>query len=330
LIDFRYHIVSLIAVFLALALGLFLGSTTLQSTVTKSLTNQANHVTSENKRLGVEKQSLEQQVRAEQGLTKAVEPYAVDGRLLGETVAVVAAPGVSGKTRDALITTLQEAGATVSADVSLQPAFLDPTQSAELGALATAVALPNHPLPNGTGATRASDILAQVLASAAGHHAPSRRQIATALTSLSDGKYISVASPQPTHPADLTVLLVAAPSAGVTTTSAAAQNATLVSLARDLRTSSSATVVAGPPPVGGNDLGALAAARADPTLTQTVSTVNLDDNTGIAVPAAAGGDPVAGRVAIVLALASASSNTVGSFGLGAGASGPLPTPTATP
>jgi hypothetical protein len=32
MIDFRYHIVSIVAVFLALALGLFLGSTTLQST----------------------------------------------------------------------------------------------------------------------------------------------------------------------------------------------------------------------------------------------------------------------------------------------------------
>jgi hypothetical protein len=330
LIDFRYHIVSLIAVFLALALGLFLGSTTLQSTVTKSLTNQANRVTSENKKLAGEKQSLEAQVRAEQGLTQAVEPYAVDGRLLGETVALISAPGVSGKTHDALVSALQEAGATVSADVSLQPAYVDPTQDTELGALAAAVALPDHPLPNGNGAIRASAILAQVLASPAGSHAPSRRQIATALSSLSDGKYISVATPQPIHPADLTVLLVAGPAAGVTATAASAQNAVFVSLARDLRASSSATVMAGPPPVGSSDLGALAAARADPTLTQSVSTVNLDDSGGLAVPPAPGGDPVAGRVAIVLALAAASSDTVGSFGLGAGTTGPLPTPTATP
>jgi len=45
MIDFRYHIVSIVAVFLALALGLFLGSTTLQSTVTDNLSKQAKHVT---------------------------------------------------------------------------------------------------------------------------------------------------------------------------------------------------------------------------------------------------------------------------------------------
>ena len=47
MIDFRYHIVSIVAVFLALALGLFLGSTTLQSTVTRNLDRQANRVTGE-------------------------------------------------------------------------------------------------------------------------------------------------------------------------------------------------------------------------------------------------------------------------------------------
>ena len=48
-IDFRYHVVSIVAVFLALALGLFLGSTTLQSTVTNQLHHQADLVTRENK-----------------------------------------------------------------------------------------------------------------------------------------------------------------------------------------------------------------------------------------------------------------------------------------
>jgi Copper transport outer membrane protein, MctB len=328
LIDFRYHIVSLIAVFLALALGLFLGSTTLQSTVTGSLTNQANRVTKENKKLGTQKQSLSGQVKSEQSLINAVEPYAVSGRLLGESVALVTAPGVSGSTHDGLVGALTDAGATVSADVALQPAFLDPTQDSVLGSLASD-ALPNHPLPQGNGATRASVVLADVLAARLGRHAPTHAQVSTALNVLEAGNFIKVSGTPAAQPADLTVLLVAAPSANLTAATAQAQNAILVSLARDLRSSSSGTVVAGPRPAGSTDLGALSAARADPTLTKSVSTVNLDDSTSLAVTTT-GGDAVAGRIAIVLALAAAPAHTVGAYGLGPGLTGPLPTPTSTP
>ena len=42
MIDFRYHVVSIVAVLLALALGLFLGSTTLQGRVFDDLKGRAN------------------------------------------------------------------------------------------------------------------------------------------------------------------------------------------------------------------------------------------------------------------------------------------------
>ena len=49
MIDFRYHLVSIVAVFLALAIGIVLGSTELQGTtidalrsLNRSLTNQLN------------------------------------------------------------------------------------------------------------------------------------------------------------------------------------------------------------------------------------------------------------------------------------------------
>jgi Copper transport outer membrane protein, MctB len=320
LIDFRYHIVSLIAVFLALALGLFLGSTTLQSTVTRNLHHQADAVTSRNRSLEANNSLLSAQFKAEQGLTTSVEPYAVSGQLTGGTVALVSAPGVDTKERKAVATTLQLAGATVTADVQLQPAYLDPTQDAELGALATELTLPGRALPQGNGSTEVSSELAAVLFARPGHHAVSRSHVAAALNALSDGKFLSISGNLPTHPAGLAVMLLAAPNAGASATTAQTQDTIVLTLAADLRGSSTGLVIAGPTPVAGDSGGAFAAARADSALTKTVSTVNMD--------AGKGDDPAAGRIAIVLALAAAATGQNGSYGLGQ--STPLPTISASP
>jgi Copper transport outer membrane protein, MctB len=319
-IDFRYHIVSIIAVFLALALGLFLGSTTLQSTVTRNLHHQADSVTSLNRSLTAQKAQLSSQLNDEQQFTAAVEPYAVADQLTGDTVALVSAPGVDGKTRSSVASTLQLAGATVTADVALQPAYLDPTQDAELGQLADQLALPSTALPQGNGASQASAVLAQVLLTRPGHRVVSRAHVAQTLAALSDGKFISVSGNPPARQANFAVMLVAAPDPSVTPKVEQAQDAILLGATADLRSQSTAAVIAGPPTPTGVPGGTLVAARADSSLTKSVSTVTLDP-TGQ-------GDPAAGRIAIVLVLAMAPGGSPGAYGLGLNP--PLPSPTATP
>ncbi len=321
MIDFRYHIVSIVAVFLALALGLFLGSTTLQGTVTRNLDRQANRVTGEyNGEVAINGQ-LTKQLKAEQSLTNDVEPYAVADRLTGEAVAVVSAPGVDGNLQKSVVNTLQLAGATVSADILLQPSYIDPTQDAELGQLATELVLPNHALPSGNGATEMSSILANVLATRTGRHSAGRTKVDAALNALSVGKFISVIGDLPTRPADMVVLLLADPTSTSSATLVQAQNTELMTLAKDLRGASNAAVVAGPDPAKGESGSALAAARADPALTKNTSTVDFD----VVKPT----DPAAGRIAIVLALSNAESGTVGNYGLGE-SSQVLPTASASP
>jgi hypothetical protein len=316
-IDFRYHVVSIVAVFLALALGLFLGSTTLQSTVTHNLKNQADTVTSQNRKYYAEIKQLNGELNAERGLTQTVEPYAVQDRLTGATIALVSAPGVDSKVRKSLSATLQFAGATVTADVQLQAPYLDPAQDAELGALASELANPNRPLPQGNGATQVAAELAQVLLARPGHKAESRTRVDQALSALELGKFIKVTGPPPSRPASLAVFLVAAPNTSITPTLAQAENTELLTLATDLRAASTATVVGGPEPVPGVSGSTLAAARSDSTLTRTVSTVDFDSS-----------DLAAGRIAVVLALADAADGTVGAYGLGSAAQ--LPTASATP
>jgi hypothetical protein len=296
---------------------LFLGSTTLQSTVTHNLKNQADAVTSQNRSYAAKIAQQKNELNAERGLTQTVEPYAVQDRLTGTTVALVSAPGVDSKLRKSLSATLQFSGATVTADVQLQPSYLDPAQDAELGALASELANPNRPLPQGNGATQVAAELAQALLARPGHHAESRTRVDQALSALEVGKFINVTGPAPTRPATLAVFLVPAPSTSVSATLAQAQNTELLSLATDLRASSTATVIGGPEPVPGVAGSTLAAARSDSTLTRLVSTVDFDSS-----------DLAAGRIAVVLALANAADGTVGAYGLGSAAQ--LPTASATP
>lgn len=326
MIDFRYHIVSLIAVFLALALGLFLGSTTLQSTVTRSLQNQAKSVRSHNAQLRSEFGLATTALGESNNFTRSVEPYAVSDRLFGESAAVIVAPGVDDGDVKALVQTLQDSGATVTADVALQSTYLDPTQDAELGALAQEIKLPGHRLPRGNGVTQASSVLADALLTRPGRAAPSRSRIDAALMSLVQGKFISVAGTPVAHSADVAVLLVGAPDPSQPPAVTTAANTIMLNLAADLRAASRATVLAGPTPVGDGDSGVLSAARGDAALMKSVSTASIEPDGGT-VPHAPG-NPTAGRIAVVLGLAEGLNGTVGNYGLDQ--TPPLPTPAATP
>jgi hypothetical protein len=313
-IDFRYHIVSLVAVFLALALGLFLGSTTLQSTVTHSLRQQANHVTAENQVLETEHDQLTAELSAARAFDNAVLPYGVGDRLAGLSVAVVSAPGVSSSVRTAMISAIGTAGATVTADVRLQSGYLDPTQDAQLGQLAAQLAQ-GRPLPAANGATQAGAELARALVSRPGASVPSAHRIELILTTLSAGKMISVSGALPVHPADLALLLVPLGAAPDSTAVAIQQNADLVGLVRQLRDGSSGVVVAAPTAQDGQNAGALAAIRQNGTVSRLVSTVDGDDT-------------AVGQIAAVLALAAAPGGTVGRFG--PDETPPLPTSSSAP
>jgi hypothetical protein len=314
LIDFRYHIVSLVAVFLALALGLFLGSTSLQSTVTNNLHKQANRVTAENHTDERNEALAKAALGQEQGLVAAAEPYLITGQLSGETVALVSAPGVDGGARSDLSNALTAAGATITADVRLQSTFLDPAQDVELGELAKELSH-GRGLPRTNGATQAAFELSRSLVARPSAQPSSASRIDLTLRTLSAGKMLSVAGQSPVRQATLAVLLVPAPSTSTTTVVATRQDALLIALAEQLRAAASGVVVAGPTEKPGSLPSPLKAARQDPTLPKTVSTVDADDQP-------------AGQIATVLALAAAPTGTVGSFGLLG--SPPLPSPSSTP
>ncbi len=125
MIDFRYHLVSIIAIFLALAVGLVVGATTLPGTTETALTKAEHELSHENAELGSRNADLNQQLNAAQAFAEGSASRILPGLLTGRKVVLVVPPDtdpgmVSGVTAD-----LQEAGATVTGRVMLQPSFFD-------------------------------------------------------------------------------------------------------------------------------------------------------------------------------------------------------------
>ena len=310
MIDFRYHVVSIAAVFLALALGLFIGSTSLRGATASDINKRLKSVANENKRLSTQLSDATSQLSRDQAFDNALEPYAVAGRLASQSVVVVSAPGADSGLRGRVISALATAGATLTGDIRLQGALLDPQQDEFLNTLTNRFSLGNRTLPSGSGAERALALLADVLGTRPQAQPVGAAAATRVLSAFSDGKLLSVAG-NPPRPATL-ALLIGAPAPTTTDAAAAAQASLLGEFARDLDGAAVGAVVAGPSTAAGSG-GLLDVVRSDKNLRNGVSTVD-------------GIDRATGVVATVFALAEQATGGAGSYGVAAGADAPLPSP----
>lgn len=318
MIDFRYHVVSIVAVFLALALGLFLGSTTLQDAVVHSLKNNTDRVTRENKSLDAQVSALEAHARLATDFDKELLPYAVSGRLNGQQITVVSAPGASDSVRKQLFTTLQEAGATVTADIRLQSSLMDPKQGAFLRSLSQHLNVAGDPAqPTADGAALAVGQLAAVLGQRPAARDVTPATIDTVLSTYKAAKVVSVANTTPTtRPGTLAVVLAGpAPSTGADPAATTAEHTVLVEMLRDLDVTAAGAVLAAPVPTPGSGPDVLSFAANANGLIHAAATV-----TGIDTPQ--------GLIATVFALAAQLDGVSGQYGLRPGE--PLPSASSTP
>ena len=305
MIDFRYHVVSIIAVFLALALGLFVGSTSLQDAVVHTISTKADSVKRANDALTSKVNTLQSQVNADEKFDKAVLPYAVSGRLSGQLVSVISAPGTSDSMRKQVIAAVNAAGGTLSADVRLQSVITDPKQDAFLSALAERVSIPGHPGTAGAdGAQRAAQQLATVLGVRPASHAIAPGTIDTVLSAYSTGRLLNLGSDVATHrPGTLAIVLTGpAPAPTADPAVVKAQQDFVLDLARDLDQTALGAVLAAPRPASGATTADMTQAAASVTgFTDKVSTVS-------------GVDTPAGQIATVFALAAQADGTAGRYG----------------
>jgi hypothetical protein len=141
MINIRYHIITLFAVFLALAVGIVAGSTVIQQSLVDqlegnldSLERQIDDVEQRNRELNdaVDRLQGREQVLAEQGPSQLLQ-----NRLPGTTVLLVGVDGIDEGSVASLVDSLRTAGATVAGEVWLADrlALADDDSAADLAGI---------------------------------------------------------------------------------------------------------------------------------------------------------------------------------------------------
>jgi hypothetical protein len=315
LIDFRYHIVSIVGIFLALAVGLVLGTTTLNPVLTKNLNDNVKALTADKQALRNQLSQADSDLSHAGAFISAVEQPLIAGRLTGHRVLVIAAPGSSTSLRKTLAKAVADAGGLVTGQIAITPDYLDPANQTRLGDVVNSVAPGTVTLPpGGSSGQRAAQLLASLLLSKTPSDTATPQSDA-ALTALSQGKFIKLLSSTVT-PADLALVIsddgvADKPTPAVSTsTSPAPSDDSLLDLIGAADSAGGGVVVAGT--VNATKGSLLSAVRASGT-SDAVSTVDSADSPQ-------------GTVQVVYALAAQLRGDSGSYGANSGSDLPLPTP----
>ena len=125
MIDFRYHLVSIVAVFLALAIGIVLGATALQGDTIDVLRSANNALTNKYNDASAQLSSASQLVTANDSFLQFAEPKLLNGMLTGEKIVLVTEPGAPSGVVNGIQKAAALAGAAVTGTIALQPKFND-------------------------------------------------------------------------------------------------------------------------------------------------------------------------------------------------------------
>ena len=320
MINFRFHLVSLVAVFLALALGVVMGSTVIDRAIVDRLSSQIDSVKKRADAERAENRALRDQMKGLETFIAQSQPQVTGRRLNQVPVTVVAVRGVPAEDVRGAIDILKQAGALVSGALWIE----DPMSATDPSARAKLVqAMGDSGL--------ATDDLRQVALEALGHRLATGARVATAATpalsgvdtlvSLTEAGLVSFdtlgggsVSLDSWPAAGTRMLLIdgsqAHPPPGTLTLPvlrAAAAAGGRLALAEVFRPT--ATIKARGSVVR--------AVREDAALSRVISTVDdLDD--------------LRGQVGLTLAVQELGTGRAGHYGEGPGASSQLPTPEAAP
>lgn len=308
MISLRYHVVSIAAVFLALAVGVVLGSTTLSRTLLSGLSAENSDLGTEVTRLEAERSALNGQVAEADAFAAAIGPMAVRGALAKRTVVIITTPDARPEDRDGISALIKSSGGIVTGQVSLSDAFGDQARADELKQLSTRLLPAGVQLPTATDpGTLAGGLLGPVLLISKEDNKPQAgaEESAAALSGLADGGFLK-ATPD-LKPAQLAVILTGGANTG---DAAGDRAATIARFATQVDRSGAGAVLAGGR--GSADgTGAIGAVRVDTAATSVLSTV---DNA----------DTAAGRVVTVMALVEQLDGQAGRYGTAGTAQGVAP------
>lgn len=327
MIDFRYHLVSIVSIFVALAVGIVLGAGPLQGGIGTQLTDQVSQLRKDMETLRTERDDSTKTVTAQEDYAAAVASSALAGRLKGKSVVLVVTPDTAGKFAEQTTTAMQQAGATVTGLVTLKDAYRAPDSAADRLEAAKAAAA-----EVGVAASAGPDqLLARVLAavlvkgptrSTATSSPPSSARpetptaalgAAAALRTLGSAGLLDVSTDAPAK-AELVVVL-GGPISG-TSDSVTSQTATMTTLLSTLDAASGGVVVAAAAPT---------TAVGQETTTNLVTAVRADKSLAAVISSVDHADSAVGAGVLVLAAAEQENGKAGQYGISADAKVDVPT-----
>jgi hypothetical protein len=130
-IPWRYHLVSIMAIFLALGLGVVVGTTVINPGLVKNLNNQTDGLKQDVRDLLQEKQDLESQLDATSTFGDQAMPYLVGDALLGQLVVVVTEEGVDAQAIAETRRALELSGAEILTTLTVRPTMSGETPVAQ-------------------------------------------------------------------------------------------------------------------------------------------------------------------------------------------------------
>jgi hypothetical protein len=136
-ISFRYHVVTIVAVFLALGIGVVVGTTAVKPAVISELDRRADSLTRTVNRLREDVAVQNQEINAWDSFARAARPLLIQGRLADRTFVLVTTQDGDPSELDVVRRALGDAGAVVSGVlvVTAKMALADPASSTTLAEL---------------------------------------------------------------------------------------------------------------------------------------------------------------------------------------------------
>ena len=296
MIDFRYHIVSIVAIFFALGAGVVLGAGPLKGTGSEIVQSQADK----------DRAALED-ARADLIQAKALDKYRddyvakvtmdlTDGKLSGKKIAVVTMPSADNDMTNAIQDALEAAGGQVTTRVSLDAKLFDPGQRQLVESLVNELVTADITFdPDSNTYQRAGMLLARGIAAREEDKAVDT-EATRIISGLTGSKLVSL-KPAPKDRAGLVVVVAAKPPTPAPDNSSYND---AVDFAEGLDQGSGGAVVAGVPESAQNG-GMLKSLRGDSTATKILSTVDVAN-----IPS--------GQMTVVFALVEQAGGKAGQYG----------------
>ncbi|MCV7193848.1 copper transporter [Mycolicibacterium brumae] len=306
MISLRSHAISLAAVFLALAIGVMLGSGLLSENLLSSMRAEKRDLHGQINSLNDQKNLLNQKLTAADDFNTQMAPRIVRDALRDTSVVLIRTPDASDDDMEAIRRVIGVAGGSVTSTVALTEEFVAANSAEKLNTVVDTVVLPagaqlqTNFVDQGS---RAGDLLGIALLTDRNPDAPtvSEEQREVVLTALRDTGFLTY--PDKTFGAANSAVIV---TGGPLGDDAGNQGSTVARFAAAMAPRGSGTVLAGRDG-SGSGTGAVAVVRADEALARAVTTV--DDI-----------DTEAGRLTAVLALQQLKGESrTGQYGVGPGA-----------